>query len=565
MLTIVFLRDAEGNCFAPGLFLGRAGLVRQIRQAAGQPEPAWLTDAIARTFWPDGDSITAFDYRLRHWIDSRPATWLLASADTLRTLLPQVNGVLLLDYPELTADREYVLTLADLAAIGFAPQVEAGTEWGAGCPAYWSRPSAADLLSQAAAAGDCDLHLHTSCSDGTDTPEQMVDRVIASGLAAFAITDHDSISALEPARLYLASRETPDGSPLPRLIPGIELSIEEERELHLLGYFPRGGIAAIGAFLVQQQETRRLRNEKMIGQLQKLGYPISFADFEAAGTGTIGRLQAAVLLRDQGYFPSITAAFDELLAVGRPAYVDRQRATPAEAIWLIRQAGGVAVIAHPHLYGWCGGRSIVADELASHLEALQADGLQGVEAFHGEAAAAVRQEISAAALALGLIRTGGSDDHGINKDHAHLFQKGVVWLRQPEILVVAAIISGPDQDGQPTWLLTRRSSPGHGRGFWEFPGGKVEPGESLNQALTRELAEELAVQAMVGKRVLVLTHDYPERRVILVGLRAVLPENTWQLSVHDAARFVTAREALELPLLPADIQIFETLLKTDAT
>ena len=321
---------------------------------------------------------------------------------------------------------------------------------------------------------------------------------------------------------------------------------------------------SIEQFLIRQREVRSQRNIKMIHQLQELGYAISMADFEAAGEGTIGRLQAAVLLRDRGHFPSIDAVFDELLGYGKPAYIDRPRPSAPEAIWLIRKAGGVAVLAHPANYGWCGGQPVVSELLLSSLEDLKNHGLQGVEAFHGDAPPPVQQEISAAARAIGLIRTAGSDFHGSNKDHAPMYRQGAGWLGIPEILVVAALIAGTSDDGQSAWLLTRRSTPGHGQGLWELPGGKVEPGETPGVALVRELSEELGVTAEIGPRRQVLTFDYPARRVILISFEVRLHEKTWQLSVHDAARFVTVEEALAMDLLPADVHLFENLKVSSA-
>lgn len=170
--------------------------------------------------------------------------------------------------------------------------------------------------------GGCDLHLHTNRSDGADPPESVVEKILQNGLRAFSITDHDNLTGIEPAQRYLKQKCAELGRPSPIFVPGVELSIDEEQELHLLGYFPRGGIDVIDVFLARQRELRSLRNEKMISLLQNLGYPISMEDFQAMGSGTIGRLQAAVMLRNRGFFPTVEAVFDELLGFGRPAYVE---------------------------------------------------------------------------------------------------------------------------------------------------------------------------------------------------------------------------------------------------
>lgn len=547
MLTIVLLRISSRGYLAPGRLLDCLELNKQILHAAG----ACVTELL------ETPADFQIDRSILKLLDSPVNTWLLGSRDTLLGLLPQVDQLAVIDCENVAVELpedQWLPELADPESLDFKICNTPGTPANICC---WSRPSNLDVIASLTAAGDCDLHLHTSCSDGSDTPQQLVDRVLDSGLTAFAITDHDNLAALAPARHWLDKRL--GGSRQVRFISGVELSVQEDRELHLLGLFPRGGTEVIEQYLEVQRQTRIIRNQQMIQRLQELGYAISQTDFDAAGDGTLGRLQAAILLRDQGYFTSIDQAFEKLLVYGRPAYVERQKPTAAEAIWLIRKAGGVAVLAHPGLYRWCGGQPLVSARLLERLENLQALGLQGVEAFHGEAPVALQTEISAAAVALGLIRTCGSDDHGSNKAKVLLYAKGTRFLSEPEILVVAAMISGPTQDGQPTWLLTRRSTPGSGCGFWELPGGKVEAGELPAAALERELSEELGVKAEIGQRLHVLSYQYPQQRVILITYQANSKEKTWQLSVHDDARFVTAQEALTMNLLPADVLLFKEL------
>lgn len=419
------------------------------------------------------------------------------------------------------------------------------------------------LLQQVMQDGACDLHLHTNYSDGSDSPQQLVDRVLAAGLRSFAITDHDHIGALAPAKEYLNYLES-NGKIKPchpRFIPGVELSVDQNgQELHLLGYFPSGGESRIKPFLDEQFALRQRRNQMMIKRLRDLGYEISDTEFESVGSGATGRLQAAHLLLQHGYVNNIQQAFDELLSEGKPGYISRTRPDMITAINAVHEASGLSVLAHPALYGWCSGRPMVDKRLIGHLTAFKQSGLDGVEAYHAETSKSEQLEISACCLALGFLRTAGSDDHGTNKSRLLMYDRTSRFPDRKELLVVGALVR-LDSDAQtPRYLLCRRSGSGRHDGFWELPGGKVEPGESLEMALYRELQEELSVSATIGPLHAIIWHDYPDDRVVLAVLETKLDPDHLVLLDHDQFVMATAEEALHLPLLPPDVHLFESLL-----
>ncbi|MDD3196803.1 MAG: PHP domain-containing protein [Eubacteriales bacterium] len=281
--------------------------------------------------------------------------------------------------------------------------------------------------------GGADLHIHTTASDSSDTPEQVCNRVFEAKLRTFAITDHDNTEAAALVETYLADKtsrlqeEVSITSDETLFVPGVEISVQEERELHLLAYFPYGGYERILEFLQEQQQARERRNLDMIARLQALGYDISIDELNASGDFSVGRMQMALLLKARGYVKTTSQAFAELLGYGQPGYVERPRPSLSEAIRHIRLAGGVAVLAHPALYGWCRPRGSAETRklLLNRFKTYKSWGLSGIEAYHGEAEKQEQQLLSDIAIELRLLRTGGSDDHGRNKSHTSLFSGNI--------------------------------------------------------------------------------------------------------------------------------------------
>ncbi|NCA98216.1 MAG: NUDIX domain-containing protein [Clostridia bacterium] len=442
------------------------------------------------------------------------------------------------------------------------------------------RLSAAEKMDQLVRAGGCDLHLHTTASDGTDTPQELFARIKANRLSSFAVTDHDLLDSLDTMiDLVQASCRNSDDPYCPVFVPGVEISVSEGRELHILGYFPNGGHHQLNDFLTQQRQARHERNTAMVLQLQRLGYDITLPDLIDKGQGVVGRMQAALLLTERGYTRSTQEAFEHVLGFGKPGYIERPRPNLAQAVWQIRQAGGVPVLAHPAVYHWCGERAIVDEKLVKKLKDAKSKGLLGVEAFHGEASREACLEISAAARYLGLVRTCGSDDHGTNKKHTTLYHKDTHFLAGREILVVGALIrrnenrwlvledypglAAPQDSSHAHFLLARRATTGHGLGKWELPGGKVEVGENPRDALRREIREEMGLDTEVGPLAELLTHDYDGFRIILACFGVRLLEGPLQMTAHDQMIWATAHEALHLDVLAADVALFEELARQD--
>ena len=246
-----------------------------------------------------------------------------------------------------------------------------------------------------------DLHTHSTASDGSDAPAVLMDLAGRHGLTAVALTDHDTVEGLAEAR------EAADGAGV-RLIEGCELSCEVgPATMHLLVYFLADRPGPLQDRLSGLQASRLDRNRRIVGVLQDNGLDVTLDEIlTEAGGGSVGRPHVAGVLLRKGYVSSVQEAFDVWLANGRPAYLERDRLLPAEAIGLAHASGAVAVLAHPTSLGFDG------PVLEQFVAGLAADGLDGMECEYGRYPPDLRAALRAMADRLGLAVTGGSDYHG---------------------------------------------------------------------------------------------------------------------------------------------------------
>jgi len=250
-----------------------------------------------------------------------------------------------------------------------------------------------------------DLHSHSHFSDGSDSPTEIVEQAAAMGLSGLALTDHDNLDGIEEAR-RAADRTGVN------LIAGIELSCEWELGgMHMLVYFLEPGEGALQNRLAAVMDSRNARNANIIAALNDMGIEITLAEVETEGGGTgIGRPHIAQVLVTRGAVESIPEAFDRYLAKGRPAYVNRDRLGPEEAIQLATASGAVTSIAHPHTLG------LASDDVIPTLSRLHDIGLIGLESHYSEYDPIERGQYVELAESIGLVATGGSDYHGAYKE-----------------------------------------------------------------------------------------------------------------------------------------------------
>jgi len=244
-----------------------------------------------------------------------------------------------------------------------------------------------------------DLHLHTNFSDGTYSPEELVEQARAQGLAAIGLTDHDTVEGC--ARADRASQSAGI-----EFIPGTELTAEQDgNELHILGYLIDTQNLKLLNEIARFQSVRQNRIREMVARLQALSVPLQAETvFSLANCRAPGRPHVARALVQAGHCATLDEAFERFLKKNRPAWVPKFKMSATNAIELIHQAGGIAVLAHPGL-----NRS---DEvIPSMVEA----GLDGIECFHTKHSASHSRHYLEIAARFNLVVTGGSDCHGLSK------------------------------------------------------------------------------------------------------------------------------------------------------
>ena len=271
--------------------------------------------------------------------------------------------------------------------------------------------------------GWIDLHAHTTASDGSLTPTQLVEAATSIGLEAIAVTDHDTADGVAEAVTAGANLGI-------RVVPGIEISAEvDSGTLHILGYEIDPDEKKFAAWIERLKQARRDRNPKIIKKLQAMGIPIELEQAEMkTGGGVVGRPHIAEALLDIGAVSTIQEAFDRYLDASSPAYEHKFRYEPAEAFQMILGAGGIPVMAHPHQTGRKG------NDLYHLVAELKDMGLGGIEVYythHTPEQCAFYMEL---ADKCNLIQTGGTDFHGHMKREIQLgWGKGD--LRVPALLL----------------------------------------------------------------------------------------------------------------------------------
>lgn len=250
-----------------------------------------------------------------------------------------------------------------------------------------------------------DLHAHSTASDGSDAPGQLVELASHAGLSALALTDHDTQEGVA------AAQESARSAGL-ELVPGVELSLDYDGGgLHLNVLWLDPGPGPLQGRLDELRRGRDARNLEIVDTLTSIGLPVTIEEVLAeSGGGSVGRPHIAAVMMARGYVPDIRTAFDFWLGKGRPGYVGRPRLDPEEAIGLARESGAVPVLAHPHTLG-----ITTATGMASLLTRLKRAGLVGVEALYGAYRRHERDGYSHLARRFELVPSGGSDYHGTYK------------------------------------------------------------------------------------------------------------------------------------------------------
>ncbi len=242
-----------------------------------------------------------------------------------------------------------------------------------------------------------DLHSHTTASDGQHPPRELLSLAAKAGVTVLSVTDHDTVAGLAEAAEAARALGV-------ELVPGIEVSaFVLRKEVHILGHFVRPDDEDLARFAVRLRDEREQRMEAMVAKMKGLGFPVTMKHVrDVAGEAQLGRPHLARVLVNQGWCLDVKAAFDKFLGTGRAAWVDRFRLDAADAIRLIRKAGGTATLAHPF-----------ASKMERYeIQTLAKAGLAGLEVGHSDHNPQARQKYLALAREFELVPTAGSDYHG---------------------------------------------------------------------------------------------------------------------------------------------------------
>ena len=278
-----------------------------------------------------------------------------------------------------------------------------------------------------------DLHIHSTASDGRLGPADIVRQAAKQGLSIIAITDHDSADGIVPA--LIAAKTFPGLT----VIPGVELSTDvPQGEVHVLGYFIDYTDHEFQVTLGRLRNSRLNRAQGMVAKLKNLGIHIDWERVqEIAGTGSIGRPHIAQAMLERGYIASIKEAFAKYISREGPAYVEREKMTPVEAVELILKVNGLPVLAHP----------FTANNPEMMIVELKAAGLIGIEAYYNGYTADEISRLVSLADKYSLIATGGSDYHGIEAANETIIGGANVPMKSVEQLIALAEQRAPKLAG----------------------------------------------------------------------------------------------------------------------
>jgi predicted metal-dependent phosphoesterase TrpH len=269
-----------------------------------------------------------------------------------------------------------------------------------------------------------DLHLHSTASDGRLTAAEVVREAAGRGLSYLALADHDTVDGIAVAR------EAAKSFPGLKVIPAVEISTDiPQGEVHILGYFIDDTDPELLAQLERFKNSRLMRAQKMVAKLEGLGVHLDWPRVrEIAGSSSIGRPHIAQAMLEKDYIPSFKEAFDRYLGHGKPAYVEREKMLPAEAVAIIVKAGGLPVLAHP----------LTTPDPEGLISELKPAGLVGLEAYYKDYTAEEVKRLVELARKHNLIATGGSDYHGIEPETETAIGGADVPLEAAERLIALA-------------------------------------------------------------------------------------------------------------------------------